>query len=115
MLIGFDLLKFVDNSFPAPPTTITTDSVTTPNPEHVAWLRQDKLICVALVGTLSHTLIPLVSQNASSKAAWDTLASTYAKPSPGHINQIKDHLKHITKATTRSISEYMQSIKTCAS
>ena len=47
-----------------------------------------------------------------SKNVWDILAHTYVKPSRGHIKQIKEQIKHITKGT-KTISEYMHFIKTC--
>ena len=59
ILIGYDLQKFIDGSHPAPPTTITTNNVVSTNPAYQTWLRQDKLLFVALVGTLSSTLVPL--------------------------------------------------------
>ena len=42
-----------------------------------------------------------------------TLANTYAKPSRGHIKQLKEQLKRCTN-DSKSISEYTQAIKTCA-
>lgn len=40
----------------------------------------------------------------------DILVKTYAKPSRGHVKQLKDQFQKITKET-RSIVEFMQSIK----
>ncbi|RVW53564.1 Retrovirus-related Pol polyprotein from transposon RE2 [Vitis vinifera] len=113
ILIGYDLQKFIDGSHPAPPTTITTNNVVSTNPAYQTWLRQDKLLFRALVGTLSSTLVPLITQSKTSYEAWQILANTYARPSRGHIKQLKDHLKNITKGS-QSITDYMQSIKTRA-
>ncbi|KAL6315549.1 hypothetical protein AAG906_000852 [Vitis piasezkii] len=113
ILIGYDLQKFIDGSHPAPPTTITTNNVVSTNPAYQTWLRQDKLLFGALVGTLSPTLVPLITQSKTSYEAWQILANTYARPSRGHIKQLKDHLKNITKGS-QSITDYMQSIKTRA-
>lgn len=38
------------------------------------------------------------------------LANTYAKPSRGRINQVKSHLKKITKGS-ESVTEFLQAIK----
>ena len=67
----------------------------------------------ALVGTLSPTIVPLITQSKSSHEAWQILVNTYARLTRGHIKQLKDNLKNITKGT-QSIAEYMQSIKTQA-
>ncbi|RVW91741.1 Retrovirus-related Pol polyprotein from transposon RE1 [Vitis vinifera] len=93
ILIGYDLQKFIDGSHPAPPTTITTNNVVSTNLAYQTWLRQDKLLFGALVGTLSSTLVPLITQSKTSYEAWQILANTYARPSRGHIKQLKDHLK----------------------
>ncbi|RVW26307.1 Retrovirus-related Pol polyprotein from transposon RE1 [Vitis vinifera] len=113
IFIGYDLQKFIDGSHPAPPTTISTNNVISTNPAYQTWLRQDKLLFGALVGTLSPTLVPLITQSKTSYEAWQILANTYARPSRGHIKQLKDHLKNITKGS-QSITDYMQSIKTRA-
>ncbi|KAE8671053.1 filamin A-interacting protein 1-like [Hibiscus syriacus] len=110
ILIGYDLQKFIDGSYPAPPPTTTTNNVISINPAYQTWLRQEKLLFGALVGTLSPSLVPLITQSKTSYEAWQVLANTYARPSCGHIKQLKDHLKNITKGS-QSITNYMQSIK----
>ena len=63
ILIGYDLQKFVDDSYPAPIATITINNETKQNPEYQTWLHQDKLFFGALVGTLS----PLFSSSLNPK------------------------------------------------
>ncbi|KAJ9566806.1 hypothetical protein OSB04_002772 [Centaurea solstitialis] len=94
-------------------STIVANNVTTPNPSYNFWVRQDKLLLGALVGTLSPNLVPLVSRATTTKEMWDILAQTYAKPSRGHIKQLKDQFNKITKGS-RTITDYMQSLKACA-
>ncbi|RVW88196.1 Retrovirus-related Pol polyprotein from transposon RE1 [Vitis vinifera] len=55
----------------------------------------------------------LIACTTTSLDAWQTLANTYAKPSHGNIKQLKEQLKRCTKGS-KSISEYMQAIKTRA-
>ena len=105
-LLGHDLHKFIDGSHPAPFKTITQNNTTNTNPAYITWFRQDKLILGALAGTLSNPLVLLISQCSTTHNAWQTLAKTYANPSKGHLKQIKDYLKNITKGP-RSISDYM--------
>src|SRR3954468_1471543 len=110
VLICYDLYKFVDGSHPAPPSTIMIDNKDSPNPKFQTWFRQDKLIFGALVGSITPSLIPLITQSQTSHELWDILANTYARPSRGHIKQVKDQIKHASKGS-KSISEYMQFIK----
>lgn len=112
ILIGYDLLQFIDNSLPCPTTTHIVDGTETSNPAYTYWLRQDKLLLGALLGTIHPDLVPLVSRATSSKALWDKLTQTYATPSRGHIKQLKDQLQRISKGN-QSITEYMQAIKAC--
>lgn len=74
----------------------------------LGWTRQ---IIVWL--TCRHFISPLVSQAATTKDLWDILAKTYAKPSRGHIKQLKEQLNNILKGN-KTITEYMQAIKSCA-
>ncbi|KAL5730568.1 hypothetical protein ACHQM5_003373 [Ranunculus cassubicifolius] len=113
LLIGHDLHQYVDGSISCPSSVVTTNGVEKPNPEFLFWNRQDKLLFAALVPTLSTSLIPLISQAKTTKDIWDILAKTYAKPSRGHIKQLKDQFNRISKGN-HSITEYMQSIKACA-
>ncbi|KAH7663599.1 hypothetical protein IHE45_14G066700, partial [Dioscorea alata] len=69
----------------------------THNPTYQTSLRQDKLLFGALVGTLTPTLIPLITRSKNSLEAWTILSNTYSRPSRGHIKQLKDYLKQITK------------------
>lgn len=107
LLIGYDLHQFIDGSSNPRPTKVTTDDGrSTLNPAHITWVRQDKLLFGALVGTLSPSLGPLISRATTSKEAWDILAHTYAKPSRGHIQQLKSQIKNLTKGST-DIETYM--------
>lgn len=112
-LTGYDLFKFLNGDHPAPPTTLTTNNVTTSNLAFTSWMRQDKLLYGALVGTLDASVAPLVTRATTSKEAWDILARTYANPSKGHINQLKAKLRSSTKGSM-SITEYIQSITSTA-
>lgn len=66
-LIGYGLFKFLDGTFPSPSPTITTESTSEPNPAHSTWVRQDKLLFGALIGTLEPTIVPLVSRADTTK------------------------------------------------
>ncbi|KAL2475773.1 Retrovirus-related Pol polyprotein from transposon RE1 [Abeliophyllum distichum] len=67
LLVGFDLLGFVDGTFPCPARSMTTENtITILNPEHARWIRQDKPILNAIVSSLSLSLqiwFPLLPQH----------------------------------------------------
>ena len=110
ILTGYNLEGYVDGTSICPIETITVNDVASPNPAYQSWMRQDKLLFGALIGTLTTTVIPLITRATTTKEAWDTLASVYAKPSRGHVKQIKSQLRNISKGS-QSISEYMHSVK----
>lgn len=93
LLDGYELAHYLDESSPAPDATITTADITTPNPYFLLWKRQDKLIFSALLGAISQNIQLLVSMASTSANVWKTLASTYAKPTRGHIKQLLNQIK----------------------
>ena len=99
LFIGYDLLGYVDGSKPCPPTTITQNDTTTPNPTHILWIWQDQLNLNAIIGSISPTIIPFIAQAQTSCEAWTILANTYTKSSRGCIKQAKSQLKTITKGS----------------
>lgn len=112
-LVGYGLFKFLDGTHLAPAKTITTNNVAAPNQAYATWMRQDQLLYGALVGTLASTVAPLITQAETSHEAWKILEDTYANPSRGHTNLLKEKLKTMTKGT-QSVSEFMQQVKGCA-
>ncbi|KAK0598282.1 hypothetical protein LWI29_033262 [Acer saccharum] len=113
LLIGFDLMGFVDGKRPCPPTTTTLGDITTPNSTHNIWVRQDQLLLNAILGSISPCIIPFIASAKTSHDAWTALANTYAKPSRGHIMHLKGVLTNISKGS-QSITEYMQHAKSVA-
>ena len=112
LLEGYDLHHFIDDTHTPPPPTITIIGVASPNPAYTTWKRQDRLIFSALLGAISVSLQPHIARTTTSLDAWQTLANSYAKPSRGHIKQLKEQLKRCIKGS-KSISEYMQTINSC--
>lgn len=108
---GYDLAAYLDGSKLFHAATITTDGVSSPNPEFVHCKRQDKLIYSALLGAMSTSIQPLLSRANSAAEIWTQLASTYAKPSRGHIRQLKVQLKH-WKKDAKTVDVYVQGLIT---
>lgn len=97
LLDGYDLAGHIDGSLTVPPASVTIDDQISVNPAYTLWKRQDKLIYIFLIGAISLPLQPLVSRATTVHEAWNTLASTYAKPSCGHIKKLKTQLKNWKK------------------
>ncbi|KAH9609432.1 hypothetical protein KSS87_004270 [Heliosperma pusillum] len=108
---GYGLLSFLDGTPPPPKTVASATTQEDPNPAFKTWYRQDKLLFSVVASTVTSAVSPLLNRVSTTNEAWDILASTYARPSRGHIKQLRHKLKHITKGTT-SISAYMTRIKT---
>ena len=61
LFVGYDLLGYIDGSNPCPSQTITTNDTSAPNPAYNFWVRQDKLILNAIIGSLSPQLISFIA------------------------------------------------------
>ena len=110
LLDGYDLAGHIDGSVQAPSAVITTATGAEINPAFTLWKRQDRLIYSALLGAITPNLQPIISTTTTAAEIWSTLTLTYAKPSRGHIQQIRQQLKTWTKGT-KSINEYYQHYK----
>ena len=111
MLDGYDLAGYLDGSIIIPHETITTNGVVAANPVFTQWKRQDKLIYSDLLGAISVSVQHIFSTTTTSAEIWSLLASTYAKPTRGHVKQIKQQLENWTKET-KTMDEYVQGFTT---
>ncbi|KAH0635920.1 hypothetical protein KY285_035606 [Solanum tuberosum] len=96
LLTAYDFLQFINE----PPST-TAISV---------YKRQDHLIRSVMVASLSPEIIPFVTDDKTSYALWQNLATTYAKPSRARIMSLREDLNTIQKGNL-SITVYLQKIK----
>lgn len=64
-----------------------------------------------MLGPITPSVQSTLSRTTTTAEIWTTLAATYAKPSRGHVKQLKDQLKLWTKGT-RTIDEYLQGLTT---
>ncbi|XP_010480847.1 PREDICTED: uncharacterized protein LOC104759636 [Camelina sativa] len=106
---GYELAGYLDGSTIAPPPTVTTGTISIPNPYFVIWKRQDRLLFSSLLGAMSPSVQPLVSRATTTAEVWETLASTFAKPSRGHVQGIRTQLKVWTKGN-KTIDEYVRGL-----
>lgn len=112
LLDGYDMFGYVDGSVVVPAATITGDDGTiSTNPSFTLWKRQDRLIYSSLLGAITMTLQPILSTATTSAEIWSILQATYAKPSRGHVQQIRLQLRS-WKKDTKTIDEYYQGLTT---
>ncbi|XP_019096530.1 PREDICTED: uncharacterized protein LOC104768103 [Camelina sativa] len=111
LLDGYDLTGYVDGSLETPPPTNTVSGVATVNPEYKIWKHQDRLIYSALLGAMTDSVQPLLSNTTTSAEIWTTLSSIYATLSRSHIQQVKQHIDLWTKGD-KSVEEYFHGLTT---
>lgn len=112
LLEAHELHVFLDES-QTPVATIIVADETAPNPLFVAWKRQDRMLYSALMGTLTVNVQPVVARELTTHEIWQTLANTYGRSSRGHIKQLRQQLKHVTKGD-QTVTDYMRNILTKA-
>lgn len=69
------------------------------------------VFALGAIGVVTNSIQPLLSKATTAAEIWSTLASTYAKPSRGHIQQLRQEIKNWSKGT-KSIDEYIQGLTT---
>lgn len=111
-LEAHELHVFLDDS-QTPVATITVDDSLAANPLFVTWKRQDRMLYSALLGTLTLSVQPVVARAVTTSEIWQILANTYGRPSRGHVKQLRQQLKHVTKGD-QSVTDYMRNILTKA-
>lgn len=72
---------------------------------------KDRLIYSALLGAITLPIQPLVSRALTAAQVWETIASTYAKPSRAHIKNLRNQLK-LWKKESKTIDVFVQGITT---
>lgn len=106
ILIGHDLLRFVDGTHPCPPL----DSSGSASSERTLWIRQDQLLLSAIFGSVSEPILPLIAFSETSQEALKKLTNLYANKSRSRVMFLKDQLSTIRRQS-RSVSEYLQELK----
>ncbi|CAA0835917.1 Unknown protein [Striga hermonthica] len=101
LLIGYNLQGYVDGTNPCPPQT---------DAGYTRWIRQDQLLIHAIISSVSANVVNFLGNVTTSKQAWDILTHMYANRSRSRVMTLKERLATTVKGT-RSISEYLQTIK----
>lgn len=93
LLLGYDLMGFVDGSVPCPSKTVVKDGQTvSPNPAYTYWVRQDQLLLHAIIASVSESVMPLIASAKTSHEAWTKLGKLYANRSRSRVMDLKERL-----------------------
>lgn len=110
LLIARDLVDSVTGETPCPPQTIGAGASASPNPHFSLWIRQDKLLYLALFGSCDPEARSVMSPTDTSCDAWLALQRAFSNRSRSRAMSLKERLSSISKGTS-SISCFMQSIR----
>ncbi|RVW18149.1 Retrovirus-related Pol polyprotein from transposon RE1 [Vitis vinifera] len=111
LLYGYDLIGYVDGTYPSPLEMIKMGDTFTPNPEHKIWKRQESLLLHAIMESVDSTIAPLVASTTFAQEAWARLYTTYASKLKTRILGLREMLSQLIKEN-KSVVEYMTVIKT---
>ncbi|XP_021834446.1 uncharacterized protein LOC110774211 [Prunus avium] len=109
LLLGYDLLGYLDGTHPCPPKPATVS----PTSPHTLWVRQDQLLLHAILASVSEQVISLIATTTTSKVAWEKLNQLYASKARSRVMGLKERLS-LMHRDSKPISEYLQCVKAIA-
>lgn len=113
LLYGYDLLGYIDGTKPCPSPETIVDEKTVPNPNFTLWMRQDKLLLLGIIGSLSHKVVPVVRSCKTSAKAWNRLAKLCANPSSSRTMGLAEQLTLINRGS-QLVADYLATIRDIA-
>ena len=113
LLIVRDLEGYVTSKIVCPLATVGSGDAAAPNPAYSLWIRQDKLIYLALLGSCDSEARSVMAAVDTSCDAWVALARAFSNQSQSRIMSLRERLSSITKGTS-SVSTYLPSIRNIA-
>ncbi|KAK3033899.1 hypothetical protein RJ639_033534 [Escallonia herrerae] len=113
LMHGHNLFGHLDGTLAAPPTTLTENNQSTPNPAYQIWFRQDQLVQNAILAWVEPTLKYIVAIAPSAHKAWTSLHTAFANKSQTRIISLQDQLACITK-DSRPVTDYLRGIRSIA-
>ncbi|XP_062028327.1 uncharacterized protein LOC133744204 [Rosa rugosa] len=114
MLVGCDLLGYIDGSIPCPSRyKVAQEAGITPEltQEYKDWRKHDSAVMALLAGTLSSSALSFIVGSKTSKEVWYSLEDRYAKLSKFKAFELKTSMQKIRKGND-SIDKYMERFKT---
>ncbi|KAJ0094498.1 hypothetical protein Patl1_15515 [Pistacia atlantica] len=113
LLIGYNLMGYLDGTTKCPSKDVAVDGKSSPNPEFGLWIRQDKLLLHAILASLSESVVQRCATAQSSREAWVKLHKLFANKSKLRVMNLKEKLTNIS-CDTQPVIDYLQEIKSVA-
>jgi len=112
LLVARNLDGYITGETPCPSPTIknTNDGSETDNPEFNFWIRQDKYLYIALLGSCDEEARAVMSAAPTARDAWLILERAFATRSRSRVMSLKERLNSIRKGST-TVAAYMQTIR----
>ncbi|RVW82734.1 Retrovirus-related Pol polyprotein from transposon RE1 [Vitis vinifera] len=109
ILIGYDLMKYLDDTLRCPPKPAANSSVSVVT-LYTHWYRHDRLLLNAIFASVSEAVMPLIGMTTTSCDAWQHLAHLFARKSRAQIMQLKEDLTLIQRGS-HTVFEFHHAIK----
>ena len=84
------------------------------NPKYISWMRQDRLICSWLMGSMNEDTVTQMIGCNTTREIWLTLEQTYSSSNTAKIMQLKGQLQNLKKGN-QSIRDYTAKVKNLVS
>ncbi|XP_019459947.1 PREDICTED: uncharacterized protein LOC109359707 [Lupinus angustifolius] len=103
LLVSYGLMAYVDGRL-CRPAQFLDEANTKINPAYTHWMCQDQLIVLAILSSVTDTVITMLGGVETSKNAWDILKTMYANRSRSRILSLKEKLSRLSKAEFREVT-----------
>jgi hypothetical protein len=98
---GQGWLGFLDGSYAAPPTTVTTGegaaAVTQANPQYATWCYVDQRVLSILLGSMTEEILGQMVGRSTSAAVWSTVTAMFSAQNRAGVRQIRRQLTTMKK------------------
>ena len=117
-LRGAGVYGYVDGSTPEPAKTVVTKDkdgkeMTTPNPLHPIWFREDQQVLGYLLNNLSKEVLVQVTSICHAHELWTVLANMFSSQSLSRINNIRVALANAQKGN-QSVAAFFAHMRSLA-
>jgi gag-polypeptide of LTR copia-type len=113
LLRGHGLIYFIDGSKEPPSKTITSNNISTTNPEFTYWHQQDQLIMAWIFTSLSQPILAQMINCKTSRQLWVEINQLHNSQSMARVLELKLKLQTVKKGNA-TCSQYIQQVQSIA-